>query len=186
MKIVGCEVSEQTHKWRGKKRRTREHVIADLGVNYVQRHILLTGHSSEVILHVYGIDLLMVTYNIDGEIENGHIEIQVKSTDRVAILKTSNVIAFKVEAAHLKGWQWEPMPVILIVYDAMEEGRAFWLYIQHYMNNHAHQIDSPDDQDTITLHIPMENQLDATAVERFCGFRDQVLAQVKGVIGHDG
>ena len=85
---MGLTVSEQGQKWRGKKRRTREHVIADLGVNYVQRLILSKGHSSEVIMHDYGIDLLMFTYNDDGEIENGHVEIQIKSTDHVNILKT--------------------------------------------------------------------------------------------------
>jgi hypothetical protein len=72
-------VGTERQKWRGKKRRTREHVIAELGVNYVQRHILLRGHSSELIFHDYGIDLLMFTYNADGEIENGHVEIQVKA-----------------------------------------------------------------------------------------------------------
>jgi len=179
-------VSEQTHEWRGKKRRTREHVIADLGVNYVQRHILSNGHSSEVVLHDYGIDLLMFTYNEFGEIENGHVEIQIKSTDKLVILKTSSAVAFKVEFAHLKAWQWEPMPVILIVYDAMGEGRAFWLYIQSYLNNPENSIDPDSNGDTVTLHIPAQNQLDATAIERFRGFRDNVLAQLKGVIGHDG
>jgi hypothetical protein len=171
---------------RGKKRRTREHVIADLGVNYARRHILLKGHSSEVILHDYGIDLLMFTYNVDGEIENGHVEFQIKATDNISILKKSGVIAFKVEVAHLKAWHWQPLPVILIVYDAVGEGRAFWLYIQNYMNNKANLIDIQGAQDTITLHIPMVNQLEATAIERFRGFRDKVLAQVRGGIGHDG
>jgi hypothetical protein len=161
-------------------------VIADLGVNYVQRYILLKGHSSEVFLHDYGIDLLMFTCNDDEEIENGHVEIQIKATDNISILKKSKAIAFKVEVAHLKAWEWQPLPVILIVYDAVGEGRAFWLYIQNYINKNKNLIDFRGARDRITLHIPMVNQLDATAIERFRGFRDQVLAQAKGVIGHDG
>ena len=110
-------------------------MIAELGVNYVQRHILSKGHSSEVILHDYGIDLLMFTYNDDGEIENGHVEIQIKSTDKLTMLKTASAIAFKVEVAHLKAWQWAPLPVILILYDATGDGQAFWLYVQNYISN---------------------------------------------------
>ena len=30
-----------------KKRRTREHVIADLGINHVERQLLLCGHTAE-------------------------------------------------------------------------------------------------------------------------------------------
>jgi Domain of unknown function (DUF4365) len=183
---VGFKVSDQGRKWRGRKRRTREHVIADLGVNYVQRLILSKGHSSEIIMHDYGVDLLMFTYNDDGEIENGHVEIQIKSTDHINILKTPSAVACKIGTAHLKAWQWEPLPVVLIVYDAAGVGRAFWLYIQNYLSDPANLIDADLNRDSITLHIPTENQLDATAIERFRGFRDRVLAQMKGVIGHDG
>lgn len=161
-------------------------MIAELGVNFVQRHIILGGHSSETTEHDYGIDLLMFTYNFDGEIENGHLAIQVKSTDHLVVLKTSDAIAFKVEVAHLNAWQHEPLPVILAVYDAAGDGRAFWLYIQNYLHCHTKLLVLDDDQDTITLRIPIENQLDATAIERFRGFRDRVLAQVQGVISHDG
>ena len=76
--------------------------------------------------------------------------------------------------------------MILIVYDAAGVGRGFWLYIQNYLGNPANLIDTDLDGESITLHIPTENQLDATAIERFRGFRDRVLAQMKGVIGHDG
>jgi hypothetical protein len=183
-KIVGCGVS-QKRPWRGKKkRRTREHVIADLAVNYVQRHILLNGHSSEEIVRDYGIDLLMFTYNSDREIENGHVQIQIKATENITVLKTTGAIAFQAEVAHLQTWQWEPMPVILVVYDAVGDGRAFWVYIQNYLNSRADL--SLDDQETLTVQIPQENQLDAGAIERFRGFRDKVLAEMEGVISHDG
>lgn len=161
-------------------------MIAELGVNFVQRHIILNGHSSEVIVHDYGLDLLMFTYNGDGEIENGQVQIQIKATDNLAILKTSPAIAFRVEFAHLQAWKYEPWPVILIVYDTAGDGRAFWLYVQNYVDQASNSIDIDNDQDTITLHIPLGNQLDAAAIERFRGFRDKVLARVQGVISHDG
>jgi hypothetical protein len=177
-------VSQHIHKWRGRKRRTREHVIAELGVNFVQRQIILNGHTSELVVSDYGIDLVMFTYNSDGEFENGQLGIQVKSTENLAILKTSPAIAFRVEFAHLKAWQEEPLPIILIIYDAAGDGRAFWLYVQSYVNSHS--IDPDDDQDTVTVHIPMENRLDAAGIERIRGFRNKVMAQVRGIISHDG
>src|SRR5262249_34564309 len=51
-----------------RKRRTREHVIADLSANHVERHALLCGFSVERIRLDYGIDLIIHTYNRSGEI----------------------------------------------------------------------------------------------------------------------
>ena len=54
-----------------RKRRTREHVIADLSVNHVERVVLRCGWTVERTRHDYGLDLYLETYNIDGEVENG-------------------------------------------------------------------------------------------------------------------
>lgn len=54
-----------------RKRRTREHVIADLSVNYVERIVLRCGHTLERFWHDYGFDLLLYTYDNNGEYENG-------------------------------------------------------------------------------------------------------------------
>jgi hypothetical protein len=40
-----------------RKTRTREHVIADLAVNHVERQVLLCGFTLERIVHDYGLDL---------------------------------------------------------------------------------------------------------------------------------
>lgn len=52
-----------------RKRRTREHVIANLGVNFVERQALLCGFSVERVVHDYGTDLLLFTYDNDGSTE---------------------------------------------------------------------------------------------------------------------
>jgi len=39
-----------------RKRRTREHVIADLSANHVERHVLRSGHTVERLVHDYGIE----------------------------------------------------------------------------------------------------------------------------------
>jgi hypothetical protein len=60
------------------KLRTREHVIADLAVNHAERQGLMCGYSLERILHDYGLDLVMFTYNVNGEMDDGEILLQVK------------------------------------------------------------------------------------------------------------
>ena len=52
-----------------RKRRTREHVIADLSANHVEKQALLCGFSVERVRHDYGIDLIWFTYDEHGEVE---------------------------------------------------------------------------------------------------------------------
>ena len=49
-----------------RKRRTREHIIADLSANHVERHALLCGYSVERVIHDYGIDLVTVHFRKSG------------------------------------------------------------------------------------------------------------------------
>lgn len=179
----GCALGSK-NRGSGKKRRTREHVIADLSVNHVEKFVFQCGHSTERIVHDYGIDLLMFTYNENGEIENGHVQLQLKATDNLRVLKDGETVAFSVEWAHIKSWQWEPFPVILVVYDARGKGRALWLYVQNYIETSKIELDDMGDEVTVTFHIPVGNRLGKAAIGRFRGFRDKILARVKGVIRH--
>src|SRR5437867_4163638 len=115
-----------------RKLRTREHVLADLSVNHVERQILLRGFAVNRLATDYGIDLSMLTYTDRGEVENGHILLQIKATDSLQILKVGPYISFRVEVADLKAWQDEWMPVILVVYDGQMD-TAYWLYVQRYL-----------------------------------------------------
>jgi hypothetical protein len=112
-----------------RKRRTREHVIADLGVNYVERQVLLCGHTVQRIHADYGFDLILSTYNADGEPENGEVYIQVKSTDSLPILKDGTSLTWRTHRSDIAQWLEKTPPVILIVYDAQAD-KAYWLYIQ--------------------------------------------------------
>ena len=66
-----------------RKRRTREHIIADLSVNHVERHVLLCGYVIERIRHDYGIDVAIYTFNKKGEVEDDRILVQLKATDQL-------------------------------------------------------------------------------------------------------
>ncbi|BAZ08938.1 hypothetical protein NIES4071_07440 [Calothrix sp. NIES-4071] len=85
-----------------RKKRPREHIIADLSVNYVERYVFLCGYSVERIEHDYGYDLVIFTYNAEGEIENGQIYIQLKATDSLSLLADQKTISFTLARSDLE------------------------------------------------------------------------------------
>jgi hypothetical protein len=98
-----------------RKRRTREHVIADLAVNHVERQALLCGHTLQRIVHDYGLDAILTTFGRRGEAENGLVWIQVKATDRAARGKERGTLAVRIERKRLLFWMGELFPVIVAV-----------------------------------------------------------------------
>src|SRR5262249_50062159 len=76
-----------------RKRRTRAHVIADLAVNHLERQVLLAGCTVERIIHDYGIDLILFSYDEHGWIEPGQTLIQVKATEKAQWLKDGQTIS---------------------------------------------------------------------------------------------
>ena len=80
-----------------RKRRTRQHVIADLCVHHVEGFVLRCGWTVERMRHDYVIDLLMQTYNADGEIESGRVLFQLKATDVLKPSADRSVIPLRLE-----------------------------------------------------------------------------------------
>jgi hypothetical protein len=56
-----------------RKRRTRQHVIADQSVNYVERFIIDEGHTAQRLQHDYGYDLELTTFDEQGYVEPGAV-----------------------------------------------------------------------------------------------------------------
>jgi len=166
-----------------RKRRTRGHVIADLSTNHVERFALRCGYSIERVQHDYGADLGLLTYNPDGEVENGQVYVQLKATDRLDVLRNGQIIAFPVKRADLELWLREPMPYILVVYDAQADV-AYWLYVQAYFERlQGFNLDRVGR--TVTVHIPKANVLDESAIRRFARFKERMLEQAEGVVHHE-
>jgi hypothetical protein len=168
------------------KLRTREHIIADLSVNYVERQILLCGFVANRIEKDYGIDLLMYTFTKKGELENGDVRFQLKATDKMQLLKGGKSIVVRAEVADLKWWKAENMPVILVLYHATKD-RAYWLYIQQYLEKNKVALDVlPAKQSHLSIHIPVSNRLGKRAIAKIRKFRNRILDQVKGTLNHGG
>jgi hypothetical protein len=72
-------------------------------------------------------------------------------------------------------WLNDPVPVIFIVYDAIEE-KAYWLDVQAYfrVQEWAARAGSAE---TITVRIPAENKLDEAAVRLIAKTRDERAAR---------
>ena len=161
-----------------RKRRTREHIIADLAVNHVERQALLCGFIIDRNRHDYGIDLEMTTFNKNGEINEGKILLQLKASDRLRV-RTDGTIPSRVERKHIANWLAQPMPVILVKYDALRN-LAYWLYVQSYFRKHGRATLFT----TTTLPIPAVNIVNPAAMLRFSRFLDNVLGQI-GEVDHD-
>lgn len=159
----------ESHK---RKKRTRQHVIADLGVNFVERIILLTGFTPNEPRYDYGFDLLMVTFGSDGNVENGGVWFQVKSTDHLRLHADGTTAPFVVNTTDLNLWLFDPYPVILVLYDGIED-RAFWVDLQEYAERAGIEID--DVGATVTIRVPMTNLL---TVEVVRAWRDQKNARL--------
>ncbi len=153
--------------WSGvRKRRPREHVIGEIGVNFLERQVLRRGHQLRRVPEPeYGTDALMLHFSPEtNEIENGWVEFQVKATDELNFVDDGNSLNCSIEMAHLQFWYWEVAhPFILVLYDAQKH-RAFWIDIQNYIDEHK-IID--DRQTTTTIRIPTRNKLTLNAVDRF-------------------
>jgi hypothetical protein len=165
-----------------RKRRTREHIIADLSVNHVERHVLKCGFVVERSVHDYGIDLQVVTFSKTGEVQEGFILVQLKASDHLRIRPDQTTFAFRIERSDLVTWLKQPAPVILVVYDARKEV-AYWLYIQsHYQKLPTFQLFAQGKK--VTVRIPTKNVVNTAAVKKFARFRDRLLQQTED-LEHD-
>jgi hypothetical protein len=168
-----------------RKRRTREHVIADLGVNHTERQALLAGFTVERVIHDYGIDLVLFTYNAGGEIEAGHLLIQVKFVEYARKLADGDFVVFRAGRKDLLAWFAEVEPVMLVVYDATED-RAWWLCIQDYFEG-KRRFDPGQLGATVSLRLPSGRVLDPANVRRFAEIRDRRLRpNLRIVDRHEG
>lgn len=160
------------------KTRTREHVLADLGVNHLERHVLLCGYTLHRVLSDYGYDLVLTTYRKSGEIEPGAVYVQVKATSRLPLRKNGKTISWPVSRRDLKLWLEEAYPVILVVYDG-EHDQAYWISIQEYF------LDLPREdlfsaRDTIRVAIPVTNTIDRRSIDFIADQKRFIHARIRG------
>jgi Domain of unknown function (DUF4365) len=112
-----------------RKRRTRQHVIADQSVHHVEGFILSCGYAAERIYRDYGYDLVMATFDNRGYVEPGRVYFQIKASE--TLNTTGGSYVYDVDIRDYNLWLNEQVPVILVLYDALR-GKAYWQGIQRY------------------------------------------------------
>src|SRR5258708_16361384 len=112
-----------------RKRRTREHIIADLSIHHVERFILEEGHTVQRLGSDYGYDLIVWTFDDRGYAEPGAIYAQLKAME--TLKENGSDYVYDLDIRDYNLWVREENPVILILFDAIRR-RAFWLPVQRY------------------------------------------------------
>jgi Domain of unknown function (DUF4365) len=104
-----------------RKRRTRGHIIEDLGFNHVERQVLLAGYTLQNVRDDYGYDGYIQTFNENGEIEQSFILMQLKSTDNLQKSENGDKILFDLSVRDLELWLSGREVMVLIIYDVLNE-----------------------------------------------------------------
>jgi hypothetical protein len=157
-----------------RKLSTREHVLADLSINYVERQVLLCGGTVLRFSSDYGYDLMMTSFNDRGEVESGNIFFQVKATDDLPLLSEGKTISWVISRRDLLLWLDEVCPVILVVYDGIRD-RAYWLHIQAYFARRPTAELFLVGQ-TVNVHLRLSHRLNGRTVREIVRRKNAVQA----------
>jgi hypothetical protein len=134
--MADCRIREDARSVRPRtvprKQRTRQHVIADQSVNYVERFIIDDGHTTHRLEKDYGYDLLLFTYDEHGYVEPGLAFLQLKAATTLKESGSAFVFDLDVRDYHL--WVRENYPVFLILFDAARR-RGYWVHVQTYFSS---------------------------------------------------
>jgi hypothetical protein len=156
----------------------REHAIADLSVNHVERQFLLCGYTVERRQADYGLDLLMATFDAEGNVEGGYLLAQVKATEHLKVVAKGRLATCRIDRTDLRAWLQEPMPVLLLLHDAVAEV-TYWLYTQQHFRQQP-GFDPDRGSANVTVRIPRTNVLEATAVRHLGQVKNPLLPQMEG------
>jgi hypothetical protein len=143
-----------------RKRRTRQHVIADLSVNYVERFILEAGHTVQRLTPDYGYDLLLFTHDKQGYVESGMAFLQLKAAETLE--RAGSDFVFDLDVRDYHRWMFERYPVLLILFDARQR-RAYWSDLQRYFRDDP--VRRPEKQaKTIRVRVPVRQVVNRRGV----------------------
>jgi Domain of unknown function (DUF4365) len=144
------------------KRRTRQHVIADISVHHVEGFILKEGHTVQRLGSDYGFDLILFTFDAEGYAEPGLIYFQCKAMDQLD--ESASDVVYDVDIRDYNLWLLERSPVILILYDASRR-RAFWLAFQRYFREDAARQPKKGAK-TVRVRVPQRQAVNRRAIGR--------------------
>jgi hypothetical protein len=159
-----------------RKRRTRQHVIADQSVNYVERFVIDEGHTAQRLEKDYGYDLILFTYDDRGYTEPGSVFIQLKAAETLQAVGPDCVFDLDIRDYNL--WTKETMPVILILFDASRR-RACWLPVQRYFEEDAARRPTKGAK-TVRVRVPTRQSVNRRAIAKWRQLKWEAIAKPAG------
>src|SRR5437763_10649397 len=93
-----------------RKRRTREHVIADLSMNFVERLIFENSYTAIRPTADYGYDLIMETYDEAGFPEPDLVFLQLKATDHLGRFEREDSLFLQLDMRDCDRWTKTEIP----------------------------------------------------------------------------
>jgi len=164
-----------------RKKRVRNHVIADMSVHHLAYQVVKTGFTLEVLTKDYGFDAWIQTFDANGEIENGQLYVQLKATDHIKRNRSGTAVEYRVKKRDLDLWEGAVFPVYLVLFDAIAE-RAYWVYLQRYLQ--ANRIKAARlTTASLVVEIDVNQVLDTAAVTSWRNDKGSVIDQI-GKIDH--
>ncbi len=152
-----------------RKRRTRQHIIADQSVNYMERFIIDEGHIAQRLEKDYGYDLLMFTHDERGYAEPGLVRLQLKAAETLQTVGSDYVFDLDIRDYNL--WMLEEMPVILVLFDASRR-RAYWLHVQGYFREYATRRPKKGTK-TVRLRVPKQQAVNRRGIAKMRTLKDE-------------
>jgi Domain of unknown function (DUF4365) len=164
------------------KKRTRDHVIADLSLAHVQYFVANAGFTSEVKTKDYGYDLTVNTFDCAGLIEPLAILIQLKAPENLNLHTDGASYWFDLDIRDYNLWVREWNPVFLILYEASSM-RAYWLYFQQYLKSGIVRKPKKNAK-TVRVKIPTANRVKTSFFRHARHLKEQVMSKLGGVDLH--
>ncbi len=163
-----------------RKQRTRQHVIADQSLNYLERYIIDEGHTAERVQRDYGYDLRLVTYDGQGYVEPGFVAIQLKAAEVPEVDGKDYLFDLDVKDYNL--WVMELLPVVLVLFDASRR-KAYWLLVQDYFREDPAR--QPEEgAKTVRVRIPQGQAVNRRAVRRWRARKQEIQDRLGGLLDH--
>jgi hypothetical protein len=159
-----------------RKRRTRQHVIADQSVNHVERFVIDSGHVVQRVQGDYGYDLILLTFDERGYVEPGSALLQMKATD--SLFGTADEFSLDLDVRDVNLWTMEPLPVFVVLFDATKK-RAYWLDIQEWFRRNRPRSGAK----TVRVWVPRRQRFNRRAVVAMRAAKQALWGQAREATG---
>jgi hypothetical protein len=159
-----------------RKQRTRQHVIADQSINYVERFIIDEGHAAQRLEKDYGYDLILLTFDEKGYAEPDLVYLQLKAAEKLQAQGSDYVFDLDIRDYNL--WMLEKMPVILILFDASRR-RAYWLDVHRYFHEEPGRRPKKGTK-TVRVRVPARQAVSRRAIAKMRDLKREALGEPKG------